>query len=226
MRRRLRHLAQSLAVLGLWTGAAAANSNDMPVPLPQPELHGTMPLEQALQQRRSQREFDAGPLALRDVAQVLWAAQGVTDARGLRTAPSAGALAPLEIYLIAGQVSDLPAGLYRYQPGAQSLVPIRRGELRGQVAALALGQSALREAPATLVIAGVYSRTRQRYGERAERYVHIEAGHAAQNVYLQCTARRLSTVLIGSFDDAALRAALALPPDHAPLALMPFGRGR
>lgn len=222
----LRCLGQCLAVLGLWSGMAPARSSDQPVPLPRPELQGTMPLEQALQQRRSRREFAAGPLALRDVGQVLWAAQGVTDARGLRTVPSAGALAALEIYLVAGNVSDLPTGVYRYQPAAQSLAPIQAGDPRSKVAALALGQSALREAPATLLIAGVYSRTRQRYGDRAERYVHIEVGHAAQNVYLQCTARGLATVLIGSFDDAALRAALALPPDHAPLALMPFGHAR
>jgi len=226
MKRTLRCLVRGLAVLGLWSSLAPARSSDQPVPLPRPELHGTMALEQALQQRRSRREFAAAPLALRDVAQVLWAAQGVTDARGLRTAPSAGALAPLEIYLVAGNVSDLPAGVYRYQPAAHTLAAVQAGDLRSQVTASALGQPALREAPATLLIAGVYSRTRQRYGDRAERYVHIEVGHAAQNIYLQCTARGLATVLIGSFDDAALRAALALPPDHAPLALMPFGRGR
>jgi SagB-type dehydrogenase family enzyme len=163
---------------------------------------------------------------LPDVAQVLWAAQGVSDPQGRRTVPSAGGLAPLEIYLVAGNVSGLPAGLYRYQPGAHALLAIRTGDLRAKLATSALGQSALREAPASLLIAAVYQRTRERYRDRAERYVHIEAGHAAQNVYLQCTARGLGTVLIGSFDDAALSATLALPPEHAPLALMPFGHAR
>jgi SagB-type dehydrogenase family enzyme len=185
-----------------------------------------MSVEQALQQRRSQREFAAAPLELRDVSQLLWAAQGVTDARGYRTAPSAGALAPLELFLVAGNVTGLVAGIYRYERQSHSLVALRAAELRPQLAAAALGQAAVRDAPALLVIAAVYPRTQSRYGAKAERFVHIEAGHAAQNVYLQCTARGLSTVLIGAFDETKLRETLGLPADHTPLGLMPFGHAR
>jgi SagB-type dehydrogenase family enzyme len=205
---------------------AVAQGTGEPLRLPPPELKGGMSVEQALQQRRSVREFAAAPLVLGEVSQVLWAAQGVTDPRGWRTAPSAGALAPLELYLVAGRVAGLPAGVYRYRPEAHALVAIRAGEFGPPLAAAALGQAAVREAPAVLVIAAVYQRTRDRYGSKAERFVHIEAGHVAQNVYLQCTARGLATVLVGAFDEPKLREVLGLPVDHAPLGLMPFGHRR
>lgn len=226
MTRYLRPLACALSAWALSAGALAAQGVDRPLPLPPPDRKGTMPLEQALQQRRSIREFAAVPLTLGEVSQLLWAAQGVTDPRGLRTAPSAGALAPLELYVVAGQVSGLAAGLYRYEPGAHVLHAVKAGELRPQLAAAALGQVALLAAPAALVIAADPRRTRGRYGERAERYVHIEVGHAAQNVYLQCTASGLATVLIGAFDDRMLRDTLGLPDAQVPLGLMPFGRPR
>jgi SagB-type dehydrogenase family enzyme len=224
-----RHIQALLWALVLWAGFAQATGgpeSGEPLKLPAPELKGELSVEQALQQRRSRREFAASPLNLSDVSQVLWAAQGVTHPKGYRTAPSAGALAPLEVYLVAGSVTDLPAGVYRYQAQAHALVVVRSGELRAQLAAAALGQAAIREAPAVLVIAAVYQRTLNHYGSRGERYVHMEAGHAAQNVYLQCTARGLATVLVGAFDDLKVRDALTLPSDHAPLALMPFGRMR
>jgi SagB-type dehydrogenase family enzyme len=226
MTRCLRPLACALSAWALSAGAVAAQGVDSPLPLPPPDRKGTMPLEQALQQRRSIREFGAVPLTLGELSQLLWAAQGVTDPRGLRTTPSAGALAPLELYVVAGRVSGLAAGLYRYQPGAHALDAVKVGELRPQLAAVALGQTALLAAPAVLVIAAEPQRTRSRYGERAERYVQIEVGHAAQNVYLQCTASGLATVLIGAFDDRALRDTLGLPAALVPLGLMPVGRPR
>lgn len=222
----LRPLACALSAWVLSSGAVSAQGDDRRLALPPPDLKGTMPVEQALLQRRSNREFAAAPLGLKEVSQVLWAAQGVTDPRGLRTAPSAGALAPLELYLVAGNVTGLPAGLYRYHPESHALFAIRAGELRPQLAAAALGQSVIRDAPAALVIAAEVQRTRNRYGDRAERYVHIEVGHAAQNVYLQCTASGLGTVLIGAFDDLKMREALGLPAEQVPLGLMPIGRKR
>lgn len=219
-------LLGSVLLAAVACGPAPAQELGRPVALPPPLLQGAMPVEQALLQRRSKREFAAEPLALQDVAQVLWAAQGVTDPRGWRTAPSAGALAPLEVYLVAGSVSGLLPGAYRYRPQAHTLLPVRAGELRPELAAAALGQGAIRDAPAVLAIAAAVQRTQARYGGRAERFVHLEAGHAAQNVYLQCTARGLATVFIGSFDDARLRAALGLPAEQAPLGLMPFGRAK
>ncbi len=158
--------------------------------------------------------------------QSLWSAQGHTHADGFRTAPSAGALYPLEIYVVAGDVADLPAGVYRYQPREHNLVLVQRGDLRAPLASAALGQAWIRSAPAVLAIAGVYQRTARKYGKRGRRYVHIEVGHAAQNVYLQATTRGLATVLVGAFNDTEVQEVLGLPSDHAPLGLMPLGRIR
>lgn len=198
----------------------------MQLALPPPQFQGPMSVEQALQQRRSRREFAAEALSLQDVAQVLWAGQGVTDPSGRRTAPSAGARTPLELYLVAGQVTGLRPGVYRYDARSHTLLALRSGDLRAALAAAAAGQAWMRDAPALLLIAAVPSRTQARYGNRAERYVQLEAGHAAQNVYLQCTARGLATVFVGAFDESLLRQTLDLPADQAPLGLMPFGHRR
>ncbi|MDP1900361.1 MAG: SagB/ThcOx family dehydrogenase [Rubrivivax sp.] len=194
------------------------------IPLAPPRLKGVASVEEALQQRRSVRSFAVAALDLQDVAQLLWAAQGVTHPEGHRTAPSAGALRPLVVYLVAGNVAGLAPGVYRYQPQEHALVLTQPADARGRLASAALGQASVRDAPAVLVIAAVYARTAQKYGARAERYVHIEVGHAAQNVYLQATARGLGTVLVGAFDDLKVREALGLPADHASLGLMPLGR--
>jgi len=196
------------------------------VPLPPPRQEGEISVEEALRQRRSNREFGPGSLKLADVAQVLWAAQGITHSEGYRTAPSAGALYPLEVYLVAGEVTDIEAGVYRYRPEQHELVLVRKGDLREYVAAAALRQDCIVRAPAVLVITGVYQRTAKKYGDRARCYVQIEVGHAAQNVYLQCAAADLATVFVGAFTDSEVQQVLGLPPDHAPLGLMPLGRTR
>ena len=197
---------------------------DQGIELPQPALDGGVSLETAISKRRSVREFSRQALPLADVAQLLWAAQGVTSREGGRTAPSAGALYPLELYLVVGKVDSLPAGLYHYRPGEHRLRLVTDGDLRRALAGAALDQSWVRSAPAVLIIAGVYERSAKKYGQRARRYTHIETGHAAQNVYLQAQALGLGTVIVGAFDDAAVREVLGLPSDHAPLALMPIGR--
>lgn len=214
-------------VLALSTGFAVssmAQGIGQHVPLEPPRLKGALSVEEALHQRRSVRSFAAVALDLRDVAQVLWAAQGVTHPEGHRTAPSAGALQPLAVYLVAGNVAGLAPGVYRYQPQQHALVLTQTGDARGRLAAAALGQASVRDAPAVLVISAVYQRTAQKYGKRAQRYVHIEVGHAAQNVYLQATASGLGTVLVASFDDLKVGDVLGLPADHVPLGLMPVGR--
>jgi SagB-type dehydrogenase family enzyme len=221
-----RHLMLALITSAGLPRTAQAQDAGPPLNLPAPAFVGSVSVEKALRQRRSVREFAAAPLTFQDVAQLLWAAQGVTHPKGFRTAPSAGALAPLDIYLVAGDVTGLPAGLYRYLPSGHALAAILRNDLRGQLLEAALGQFAVGQAPALLVIAGTYQRTAGRYGNRAERYVHMEAGHVSQCVYLQATARGLATVLIGAFDDQKVHEALSLPTDQAPLALMPVGRLR
>jgi SagB-type dehydrogenase family enzyme len=200
--------------------------NDQRTSLPPVEPKGELSLEEAIQLRRSVREFGRRTLALEDVSQLLWAAQGITARGGFRTAPSAGALYPLELYLVAGDVEGLSAGVYWYRPKTHELIHLASGDLRKRLASAALGQSPVRRAPAVLVIASVYERTTGKYGQRGHRYAHIEVGHVAQNVYLQAAARGLGTVLVGAFDDTEVQDVLGLPPDHKPLGLMPVGRKR
>jgi SagB-type dehydrogenase family enzyme len=207
-------------------GQAAAQGPGTGVGLPDATRSGFLSVEEALQRRRSVRAFAPTPLTLADVAQLLWASQGRSDAQGHRTAPSAGALYPLEATLVAGRVDGLSAGVYRYLPDDHRLQPGARGDLRAAVAAATRGQAWVAQAPILLVIAADPQRIAPRYGARAERYVHIEAGHASQNVYLQAAARGLGTTIVGAFDDAALRAALELPAVQVPLAVLPVGHPR
>jgi len=193
------------------------------IKLPPPRLASEASVEQALQARRSLRSFGAAPLALAEVGQLLWAAQGITDARGRRTAPSAGALYPLELFLVAGNVAGLPAGVYRYVPASHELLPVVAGDRR-QKAAAACRQSWVAEAPAAVAFTAVFARTAKKYGERSVRYVPFEAGAAAENLALQAVALGLGTTVVGAFDDAELAAALGAAGDEKPLALMPVGR--
>ncbi|MBN1402573.1 MAG: SagB/ThcOx family dehydrogenase [Anaerolineae bacterium] len=193
------------------------------IALPTPLARGALSVEEALRLRRSMRDYADEPLSLSEVAQCLWAAQGITDPRGYRTAPSAGATYPLELYLLAGEVDGLEPGLYRYLPAQHGLVPGRSGDLRDDLASAALGQAWVRRAPACLVFAAAFERTTARYGHRGRQYVHMEAGHAAQNVYLQAAALGLGTVAVGAFEDSQVQALLDLPADQELLYLMPVG---
>jgi SagB-type dehydrogenase family enzyme len=201
-------------------GPAAANAV---VRLPEPRLEGDGSLEEVIAARRSAREFSASPVSLEQVGQLLWAAQGITDPRGLRAAPSAGALYPLELYLVAGKVADLAPGVYCYRPQRHALERVAEGDKRAALASAAHGQSWVGQAPIVIVMTGVYGRTTRKYGERGVRYVHVEAGDAAQNVLLQATALGLRSVVVGAFRDDAVRDTLGLPDDHAPLLLLPLG---
>jgi SagB-type dehydrogenase family enzyme len=182
--------------------------------------------EANLRARRSVREFSSTPLSLATVGQLLWAAQGVTSAAGERTAPSAGALYPLEIYLVAGNVDGITPGVYRYTPRGHALRFHLGGDRRRELARAALGQSAIAGAAAILVIVAVYGRTSAKYGSRAKRYVHIEVGHVGQNVYLQAHSLGLGTVIIGAFADDRVHELLELPKGEVPLALLPVGTPR
>lgn len=219
---RLRVLAlfSALALCGGGAGMASANEE---VRLPEPSLEGKLPVERALALRRSVREFASEPLPLSAASQLLWAAQGVTEPGGGRTAPSAGALYPLEVYLVAGAVTGLPPGVYHYEPRRHRLVLTAKGDRRAGVAEAALDQDWVAEAPAILVLAAVQQRTARKYGARAARYVHIEVGHAAQNVYLQALALGLGTTVVGAYRDDPLAGLLELPRQAKPLALLPVG---
>ena len=189
--------------------------------LPAPEHKGKMSLEKALACRRSIREFTDEPLTERELSHLLWAAQGITDAEGLRTAPSAGAIYPLEIYLATGK------GFYHYEPRGHRLVRLSEGDLRAAMRRAALDQEAITQAPAVFVLAAVYERMSRKYGAaRTPRYVHMEVGHAAQNLLLQAVSLGLGGVPVGAFDDQALQKALGLPVDQHPLYVIPVGHPR
>lgn len=192
--------------------------------LPAARLSGDVAVEAALLARRSVRQYSDEPLSLAEVSQLLWAAQGITADWGGRTAPSAGALYPIEVYLAAARVQELDAGLYRYEPQTHAVLPLVAGDVAGALGEAALNQSSVREAPAVLVITAAYDRTTSKYGDRGIRYAQMEAGHVAQNVCLQVTALGLGCVVVGAFDDEELRRVLGLPVVEWPLYLLPVGR--
>jgi SagB-type dehydrogenase family enzyme len=192
--------------------------------LPPPHFESQVSVESALRARRSHREYTDGPLSLTELAQLLWAAQGVTSSEGFRTAPSAGALYPLEVYVLAGNVIDLVTGIYHYTPHSHTLTRVVDGDHRRALMQAALYQSSILDAPAVIIIAAVYERTTAKYGARGERYVHMEAGHAAQNVYLQAVALGLGTVVLGAFADKEVKRVLHLHEHEQPLYLLPIGR--
>lgn len=193
--------------------------------LPAPKLEGRISVEQALHERRSLREYKRDePLTLEEISQLLWAAQGITSPDGFRTAPSAGALYPLEVYIVAGNVRNLEAGVYHYRPRKHELVRTILGDKRKELRRATLDQDQVQNAPATIAFAAVYERTTMKYRERGNRYVHFEIGHAAQNVFLQAVALDLGTVPVGAFLDEEVKRVLNLKDDEEPLYLMPVGR--
>ena len=185
---------------------------------------GPVSVEKALSLRRSCRDFRKESLSLEEITQLLWSADGVTDARNYRTAPSAGALFPLEVYLVAGHVTGIPSGIYRYGPRRHVLEQRVAGDKREDLCQAALGQDAIRRAPATLVFCAIYDRTMKKYGERGIRYVHMEVGHAAQNLCLQAVSMDIGTVVIGAFRDEKVKKIMNFEADQFPLYLVPVGR--
>lgn len=194
------------------------------VPLPAPRLTSEHSIETMLLHRRSRRDFKDAPIDLADLGQLLWAAQGLNGRRRGRTAPSAGALYPLELYVVVGQANGLATGTYHYDPKNHRLEKTGSKDLRKPLARAAWGQDCVRESAVVIVFGAVVERTATKYGERAERYVHMEVGHAAQNVYLQAEALDLGTVMVGAFSDNAVARTLSLPGEVEPFALMPVGR--
>ena len=217
----------ALALMAASVPAARGGPEEAPmsiIALPPPHIEGRLSVETALARRRSVRDFTAQPLRLEQLGQILWAAQGITGRRWpMRTSPSAGGLYPLEVFVVAGRVDGLEAGIYRYRPAGHGLVHIKGGDHRRALARAALGQGWIGQAPFTVVIAGVVARTAAKYGQRAERYMHMEAGHAAQNVYLQAQSEGLGTTAVGAFQDSAVHALVGLAADEAPLYLLPVG---
>jgi SagB-type dehydrogenase family enzyme len=193
------------------------------VALPKPHMDGHVSVERALLQRRSFRDFVARSITLADIGQLLWAAQGITHEGGRRTAPSAGALYPLSTYVAAGDVRGLSAGIYRYAPHRQALNFVVIDDRRPMLATAALDQEWIARAAAVLIITADYGVTTEKYGERGVQYVHIEAGHAAQNICLQAETFGLGATVVGAFDERRIRDVLELPEEEDPLLLIPVG---
>ncbi len=190
--------------------------------MPPPEKKGKFSLEETIAKRRSIRHYSNEKLSIKEIGQLLWSAQGITADWGGRSSPSAGATYPLEIYIVAGNVEGLKPGLYQYIPQSHSLKLISDVDLRNQLTAAAYGQQMIKNAPATIVIAADFSRTTRRYGDRGIMYVHIEVGHAGQNIYLQAEALELGTVAIGAFNEKQVKILLGIK--ESPLYIMPVGK--
>lgn len=206
------------------TGVNDMQSNpDAPatIELPEPARTGPVSLEEALSKRRSVREFSPGQLTERQLSQLLWALQGINRPDGYRTAPSSGALYPLEVYVV------IPSGFYHYVPSRHRLDLVSAVDYRPALYNAALEQEAIKEAGTVFVIAAVFERTAQKYGKaRAARYVHMEVGHAAQNLFLEAAALGFGAVPIGAFNDAEVQKVLSLPRNQEPLYLIPVGKPR
>lgn len=216
-----------MIMLGLaFTGAVAPGAEL--VKLPPPSHKGTMSVEEALKSRRTVRQFASRSLDLKQVSQLLWGADGLSDPRGYRTAASAGATYPLEIYLVTGErgLADLPAGVYRYLVREHALESGLKGDRRAAVARASLSQTWMAPAPVLMVIAAQYSRCTARYGERGLMYTHMEAGHVGANLFLQAEALGLGAGIVGAFEDKGLGQALNLPQEQVPLLVMPLGYKR
>jgi SagB-type dehydrogenase family enzyme len=213
--------ATLLSVLIL--GTAGMSTQSKIVQLPEPRLEGSASLEQTLAKRRTVREFSDEPISLENVSQLLWAAQGITNKLGYRTAPSAGALFPLELYLAAGNVAGLDTGLYSYEPRTHVLTRTISHDVRPQLANAALGQPWVRDCAAVIVFTAVPKRTTKKYGERGIRYIHIEVGHASQNVFLQAVALGLGAGVVGAFEDNQLKEIIKAEDGEEVLYLMPVG---
>jgi SagB-type dehydrogenase family enzyme len=194
------------------------------IKLPAARLDSAISIEKVLWTRRSVREFSKDPLELSQLAQLAWATQGVTGPEGHRTAPSAGGLYALEFYVIAANVTGLPAGIYKYELLTHGLTSLIEGDMRQQLSRAALEQSSILQGSAIFALSAVYQRISVKYGDRGIRYAHMEAGHAAQNLLLQTVALDLGAVLVGAFDDAKVRRVLKLSKQEAPLYLIPVGK--
>ncbi|AXI25581.1 nitroreductase [Methanofervidicoccus sp. A16] len=195
--------------------------------LPEPRIYREMSVEEAIFKRRSIREYSEEPLRLEDLSQILWAAQGVTNPnRMFRSAPSAGATYPLEIYVVVKEVEGLEPGVYRYIPIDHSLKLIREGDHSYHLYRACINQKWVLDAKANLIITAVYERTTSIYGERGIRYVHMEAGHVGQNIYLQSTALGVGTVAVGAFYDEYVEEVVGCGPEERALYVFPLGYER
>lgn len=187
------------------------------IELPKP-LETKKSIEECLLKRRSVRYFTKKELTLEEISTLLWASQGITEKRmGFRTAPSAGALYPLEVYLVKRD------GLFHYIPQGHKMEKLKSKDLRDELCRAALSQEYVKEAPCVFIITGIPKRITGKYGERGIRYMWIEVGHTAQNLLLEAVALSLGGVPIGAFFDDEVAKILNLSEGEVPLYIIPIG---
>ncbi len=234
MKRMLAGILTAAAVCSLWL--AAKTPADLPadpdeygtVSLPEIETPAPGSLEDALFRRRSVRSYASEPLTAEEIGALLWAAAGETvdgTAGPTRAHPSAGGLYPVEVFLAVGEAEGIDPGVYRYSWHDHQLIEISSGDIRSELMEASLNQNPVLQAPVTVILSAVYSRTMSRYGERGERYVHMDAGAAGQNVQLQAAAAGLHSVIIGAFEDDSVRNLIG-GTNAQPLLVIPVGRPR
>ncbi|MBN1856086.1 MAG: SagB/ThcOx family dehydrogenase [Dehalococcoidia bacterium] len=194
--------------------------------LPEPCTTGATSLEEALSLRRSVRQYGNAPLTLQTLSQLLWAAQGSTGTGQFRTAPSAGATYPLQTYVVVGAVEGMDPGLYHYESGSHSLSLVKEGDLREALSEVSLKQTSIVQAAISVVFAAIYEKTTGTYGDRGQMYVHMDVGHAAQNVLLQATALGLASVPVAAFKTRTVASLLELSEGQVPLYIVPVGAPR
>ncbi|MHC4217390.1 MAG: SagB/ThcOx family dehydrogenase [Planctomycetota bacterium] len=216
-------LKRGLIVLALFlaTVSRGADQEGGTVALSRPDTSGGMSVTEAIARRRSHRDFEATALTSDEIAQLCWAAQGITDpARARRAAPSAGALYPMAVYVVDRR------GIFEYLPDRHALRRVATGDERGKLQAAALGQAGVGGAPLCMVLTMNVEITAAKYGRMATRYCLLEAGHIAQNVMLQATGLGLGGVTVGAFEGERVAALLKLPQGRQPVYLLPLGHPR
>ena len=183
-------------------------------------------MEKAIKGRKTVRDFREKRLSLDDISQLVYAGQGITDSsENKRAAASAGALYPLDHYILIGEngVEEMEGGVYRYLPREHSLLPIARGDRRREIALTSLSQMWMARASVFFIITAEYRRITGKYGERGIRYALMEAGHVGQNLFLQAEALGLGAGIVGAFHDSEVSNKASLPSKHEPLLIMPVG---
>ena len=183
------------------------------VELPSFEPSRVMSLDQTLKQRKSVREFQPKSISKGQLSYLLWASTGIQrieDGYEFRTAPSAGALYPIETYVVANNVRTLDAGLYHYSIRTHQLEQLRSGDLRHQIASAALGQGMCATASVVFVWSGVFERCKWKYGQRAYRYIYLDAGHIAENLALAAVSLNLGSCEIGALYDGQVNAIIGV----------------
>ncbi|MGB9810511.1 MAG: SagB/ThcOx family dehydrogenase [Dictyoglomus turgidum] len=199
--------------------------NGKVIKLPTPSFKSSLSIEEALLYRRSKRFYKDLPLTTQELSQILWASQGISDSDyKFRTCPSAGALYPLEVYISILKVEGIESGIYKYTPEKHEIIQLYKNHKRDELYEASLKQEWVKWAPVVLIICASFYKTKARYGERGIRYIYIETGHCAQNIYLQCVSLGLGTVAVGAFDDDEISKILNLPKFEIPTYLMPIGK--